>query len=164
MKTFKLGILALVLGLFTLTSCEKDELEVDAPPTSSSTGGSTTEPIDTVAFVDSMMTVWVTNGGAKLFSPAMGHINFLVSSSGELDSLTFENTWVNDFFVEGGSFEYLNDGRFVFKYDQLRETHWESFIDTVTMAPHPVAEGNILVGWKHFQWLTPENYEYTYVD
>jgi len=164
MKTIKLGILTLVLGLFTLTSCEKEELEVDIPPTSSSTGESTTEPVDTVAFIDSMMTVWTTTGGAKLHNGGMGDINFLVSSSGELDSLTFGNDWGNDYYVEDGSFEYLGDGKFVFKYDQYRFSDYESFVDTVTMIQSPDYPDYIDVYWKNFTTLAPKSYFYQYVD
>ena len=164
MKTIKLGILTLVLGLFTLTSCEKEELEVDIPPTSSSTGESTTEPVDTVAFIDSMMTVWTTTGGAKLHNGGMGDINFLVSSSGELDSLTFGTDWGGDYYVEDGSFEYLGDGKFVFKYDQYRFSDYESFVDTVVMEIHPLDETAIYVKWKNFTTLAPKNYVYRPVD
>ena len=146
MKTFKLGILTLVLGLFVLTSCEKDEFENETPAASSSTGGSTTEPVDTVAFIDSMMTVWTANGHTKLNNGGMGDINFMVSSSGELDSLSFGNNWGNDPFVSGGSFEYLGDGKFVFKYEQYRFSSIDSFVDTVTFEQHPLDEKAIYVG------------------
>jgi hypothetical protein len=165
MKTFKLGILALVLGLFTLTSCEKEELESDYPSTlSGSETGGTTEPTDTVALIDSLINVWTLEGSARLNNGGMGDINFLVSSSGELDSLTFGNTWVNDYFVEDGSFEYLGDGKFIFKYDQIRETVAESFIDTVTMSQSVDYSDYIEVQWKNFTDLTPKTYFYTYVD
>lgn len=163
MKTFKLGILAFVLGLFTLTSCEKDELEVDTPPTSTSTGGTTTEPVDTVAFIDSMVTVWTTNGGAYL-EGGMGELQFLVSSSGELDSLKFRTDWGADYLVEGGSFEYLGEGKFVFKYDQYRITSYEAFVDTVTFEQHPLDETAIYVKWKNFTTLATKNYVYRPVD
>lgn len=163
MKTIKLGILTLVLGLFTLTSCEKEELEVDIPPTSSSTGGSITEPVDTVAFIDSLVTEWKLTGGAYL-EGGMGELQFLVSSSGELDSLKFRTDWGADYLVEDGSFEYLGDGKFVFKYDQYRITSYESFVDTVTFEPHPTTDNKVLINWKNFTNLTPKLYIYTYVD
>lgn len=164
MKTFKLGILALTLGLFTLTSCEKEELEPDYPTTVSTDGGGTTEPVDTVAFIDSLVTEWTLAGGKTLNNGGMGDINFLVSSSGEMDSLSFGNTWVNDFFVEGGSFEYLGEGTFIFKYDQIRETVYESFVDTVRMEPFVEDPNYIIVNWKNFTNLTPDTYIYTFVD
>lgn len=159
MKTFKIGILTLVLGLFTLTSCEKEELDVDIPPTSSSTGGSTTEPIDTASVIDSLVTEWKLAGGAYLKGP-MGELQFLVSSSGELDSLKFRTDWINDYLIEGGSFEYLGEGKFVFKYEQLRVTEWESFVDTVTFEQHPLDETAIWVEWKNFTTLAPDSYIY----
>ena len=164
MKTFKLGILALVLGLFTLTSCEKEELESDDVPTTLSSGSSTSEPVDTVAFVDSLWNVWVTNGGARLYNGGMGDINFLVSSSGELDSLTFGNDFINDWYVEDGSFEYLGEGKFVFKYDQYRLSAFESFIDTVILSREPLYPDYIDVRWKNFTTLVPKSYFYQYVD
>lgn len=162
MKTFKLGILALVLGLFTLTSCEKEELESDTPTTLSTDGG-TTDPVDNQIFIDSLINEWTIAGGASIHNGQMGNINFLVSSSGELDSLTFGSDWGADQFVYGGSFEYLDDGVFVFKYEQNRITIGEAFVDTVRFEDIGV-ENKIYVKWKNFQNLTPSNYVYTFVD
>lgn len=163
MKTFKLGILALVLGLFTLTSCEKEELETDDVATTLSTDGSTSEPVDTVAFADSLITSWTANGGATLRGP-MGDIHFLVRSTGEFDSLTFNTDFINDWYVEDGSFEYLGDGKFVFKYDQYRLSAFESFIDTVILSREPLYPDYIDVKWKNFTTLVPKSYFYQYVD
>jgi hypothetical protein len=164
MKTFKFGILALVLGLFTLTSCEKEELEPDYPTTlsgSETDGGSST--VDTVAFIDSLVTEWTLDGGAYL-EGGMGELQFLVSSSGELDSLKFRTDWGADYLVEGGSFEYLGNGKFVFNYEQFRLDSYVEFTDTVIMVQSPDYPDYIDVKWKNFNTLSTKSYFYQYVD
>lgn len=182
-KIFYLNAIALILmGLFS-SSCEKDE--VDAYVDNNSSGdsltvdttvvvGTDTTTIDTTVvvtdgYIDSLWNVWETNGGARLNNLGMGDINFLVSSSGELDSLTFGNHHINDYFVEDGSFEYIGDGKFVFKYDQLVWDVHEPFIDTVIMYIEPVYPDYIALKWKNFQKLIynpvpPSTYYYTIVN
>lgn len=180
-KLMYLNAIALIIVSLFSSSCEKDE--VDAYVDSSSSGdsltvdttvvvGTDTTKIDTTVavsdgYIDSLWNVWTTTGGAKLIGLVEIYFHKR-KTTGKFDSLTFKNSWVNDYWVTGGSFEYLNEGKFVFSYEQIVSTVKEPFEDTVTISKAPLVYGDKLaVGWKNFDKLVfkpvpPRTYYCTY--